>query len=62
MTSLAYLTFVAIDQERRHIPIPRLILDAEDDIRRAAEGEARRVERLKARKALEGRPEQKADA
>jgi acyl-CoA hydrolase len=55
MTSLAYLTFVAIDRENRRTPIPALILDTEDDRRRAAEAGARRTERLKARKALEGR-------
>ncbi len=55
LTSLAYLTFVAIDRESRRIPIPRLILETDDDKRRAAEAAGRRVERLKARKALEGR-------
>jgi Acyl-CoA hydrolase len=55
MTSRAYLTFVAIDRDNRRLPIPGLILDTEDDTRRAAEAEARRTERLKARKALEGR-------
>jgi acyl-CoA hydrolase len=55
MTSLAYLTFVAIDRDRRLVTIPRLILETDDDKRRAEEAEKRRIERLKARKALEGR-------
>ncbi len=55
MTSLAYLTFVAVDRESRRVAIPGLILETADDKRRAAEAEARRAERLKARKALEGR-------
>jgi acyl-CoA hydrolase len=55
MTSLAYLTFVAIDRDRRRLPIPGLILETLDEGRRAAEAEARRSDRLKARKALEGR-------
>lgn len=56
MTSLAYLTFVAVDRERCRVPIPGLILETPDEKRRAAEAEARRSDRLKARKALEGRP------
>ncbi len=55
MTSLAYLTFVAVDRESRRVAIPGLILETAADKRRAAEAEARRAERLKARKALEGR-------
>jgi acyl-CoA hydrolase len=55
MTSLAYLTFVAVDRERSRISIPGVILETPDEKRRAAEADARRAERLKARKALEGR-------
>jgi acyl-CoA hydrolase len=55
MTSLAYLTFVAVDRENRRLAIPGLILENDDDKRRAAEADARRMERLKARKALEER-------
>jgi acyl-CoA hydrolase len=53
MTSRAYLTFVAIDRDSRRVPIPRLILETEDDKRRAADADQRRAERLKARRSLE---------
>jgi acyl-CoA hydrolase len=55
MTSLAYLTFVAVDRDSHRLPIPSLILDTDDDRRRAAEARARRGERLRARGALETR-------
>ena len=55
MTSRAYLTFVSIDREGRRLPIPGLILESEDDRDRAAAAEARRAERLKARRELEER-------
>ena len=55
MTSLAYLTFVAVDRDRHRLPIPSLILETDDDRRRAAEARARRVERLRARSVLETR-------
>ena len=55
MTSLAYLTFVAIDRENRRVAVPGLILETADDKRRAAEADTRRADRLKARKALEER-------
>ena len=55
MTSRAYLTFVAVDRDSRRVTIPGLVLDTEEDRRRAAEADLRRAERLKARKALEAR-------
>jgi len=55
MTSRAYLTFVAIARDGRRLPIPGLELESVEDRTRAMEAEARRVERLKARKALEAR-------
>jgi acyl-CoA hydrolase len=55
MTSRAYLTFVAIDRDGSRLPIPGLLLETEDEKRRAAEAERRRAERLKARRALEDR-------
>src|SRR3954453_10715859 len=61
LTSLAYLTFVAIDRDRSRIAIPQLILETADDKRRAAEAAVRRSERLKARQALELRPAATAD-
>jgi acyl-CoA hydrolase len=58
LTSLAYLTFVAIDRGGQRVPVPGLIPDSEDDEQRAAAANARRTDRLKARKALRGRIEQ----
>ena len=55
MTSRAYLTFVAIDLDGQRIRIPDLILETEEEKRRAAEAEVRRAERLKAKKVLEDR-------
>jgi acyl-CoA hydrolase len=55
MTSLAYLTFVAVDRESHRLPIPALILENDEDRRRAEEAQVRRAERLRARKILETR-------
>jgi len=55
MTSRAYLTFVATDLEGRRTRIPELILETEEEKRRAAEADVRRAERLKAKKLLDGR-------
>ncbi len=55
MTSRAYLTFVGIDHDGNRLPIPGVILETEEQKRRAAEAEVRRAERLKARQALETR-------
>jgi acyl-CoA hydrolase len=55
MTSRAYLTFVATDRDGQRIRIPELILETEEEKRRAAEAEVRRAERLKAKKLLEER-------
>jgi acyl-CoA hydrolase len=55
MTSRAYLTFVSIDTEGRRLPIPGLLLETEDERRKAAEADRRRAERLRARKELESR-------
>jgi acyl-CoA hydrolase len=55
MTSRAYLTFVAVDRDGARLPIPGLILDTADEKRKAAEADARRAERLAARRALEAR-------
>jgi acyl-CoA hydrolase len=60
MTSLAYLTFVAVDRESHRVSIPGLRLESADDERRAKEAEVRRAQRLAARRALEHRPEQGA--
>jgi acyl-CoA hydrolase len=55
MTSVAYLTFVAIDSDKRRIPIPPLILETEEEKTKAVEADQRRAERLKARMVLEAR-------
>jgi acyl-CoA hydrolase len=55
MTSRAYLTFVAIDRDGARRRIPGLILETDDDRRRAAEADQRRAQRLEARTALERR-------
>jgi acyl-CoA hydrolase len=55
LTSRAYLTFVAVDRDSRRLAIPGLILETDEDRRRAAEADVRRADRLAARKALEGR-------
>jgi acyl-CoA hydrolase len=55
MTSLAYLTFVAVDRESHRLPIPGLILESDDERRRSQEAQVRRAERLRARTLLETR-------
>ena len=55
MTSRAFLTFVSIDREGRRVPIPPLLLETDEEMRKAAEAEKRRAERLKARNELEAR-------
>lgn len=52
LTSRAYLTFVTIDTEGRRVPVPPLILDTEEERRKAAEADLRRAERLKAKRLL----------
>jgi acyl-CoA hydrolase len=59
MTSLAYLTFVAVDRDSHRVPVPALMLEGPDDERRAQEAEARRGLRLAARRALESGPDQR---
>lgn len=56
MTSRAYLTFVAIDREGRKVPVAPLVLETEEEKRRALEARARRAERLKARALLTQNP------
>jgi hypothetical protein len=46
---------VTIDTAGNRVSVPPLILDTEDEKRKAVEAEARRAERLKAKKALEAR-------
>lgn len=51
-TSLAYLTFVAIDELGQRVPIPPLQLDTPEELRKAKEAEARRTARLAAKQKL----------
>ena len=55
LTSRAYLTFVTIDTAGNRVAVPPLVLESEDEKRKAAEAEVRRASRLEARKALEAR-------
>lgn len=52
LTSRAYLTFVAIDRDGRRLPVPPLLLETDDERRKAQEARARRAERLAARQRL----------
>src|SRR5215218_2811943 len=49
LTSRAYLTFVSTDRAGQRLTIPGLVLETDEDRRRAAEAEVRRAERLRAR-------------
>ena len=55
MTSRAFLTFVATDRDGHRHPIPGLLLETPEEKQRALEADARRAERLRARKELEAR-------
>ena len=56
MTSRAYLTFVAVDRDGQRLPIPPLMLETDDERRRAQEAEVRRAERARGTKGIGGRP------
>ena len=45
-TNSAYFVYVALDEERRPTPVPRLLLQNEEERRRFAQGEARQKVRL----------------
>jgi len=51
-TSLAYLTFVAVDREGGHVSVPPLLLETEEEKQKAREAEVRRAARLDAKKKL----------
>jgi len=55
MTSQAFLTFVAVDGGGQRVPIPGLILETEEEKRRAVGANERRAARLEARKELKSR-------
>jgi acyl-CoA hydrolase len=50
-TSVAYLTFAAVNEQGAGVPVPPLLLETDEDRRRAKEAAARRMLRLKAREA-----------
>ena len=47
--SISYLTFVAVDETDKPVPVPPLRLETEAEKTRALEAETRRVARLKLR-------------
>ena len=57
MTSRAYLTFVSVDREGARLPMPSLILETDADRQKAAAADARRRERLAARRSLDTSPQ-----
>lgn len=50
LTSLAYLTFVAIDRAGGRVPVPPLLLETEQERQKAREAETRRTARLDAKR------------
>jgi acyl-CoA hydrolase len=48
ITNRAYFVYVALDEARRPVRVPRLLLDSDEARRRFAEGEARQQRRLAA--------------
>jgi acyl-CoA hydrolase len=55
LTSSAYMTFVGVDLHGHRHELPGLILETEDEKKKAAEAEVRRAQRLEARRALQAR-------
>jgi acyl-CoA hydrolase len=52
-TSVAYLTFVAVEADGARVPVPPLLLETDEDRRRAHDAGERRAARLKNRAKLE---------
>jgi acyl-CoA hydrolase len=48
-TSVAYLTFAAVDEHGASVPVPPLLLETDEERRMAADATARRAARLDAR-------------
>src|SRR5690349_8028083 len=55
LTSRAFLTFVAISRDGQRVQIPGLLVETDEDRQKVVAAEARRAERLAARKELEAR-------
>ena len=53
MTSRAFLTFVAIDQDGQKRPVPPLIVETDTDRRRCEAAHARRADRLRRKRTVE---------
>ncbi len=53
MTSRAFLTFVAIDQDGQKRPVPPLIVETDNDRHRCEEAHARRAARLRRKRTVE---------
>jgi acyl-CoA hydrolase len=53
-TSTAYLTMVALDEQGRPTPVPALLAQSEDELRRNREAEVRRSNRLAEREQILG--------
>lgn len=53
LTSRAYLTFVAIDEAGCRVRVPELLLETDEDRRRAEAAQTRRAARLAARQAAQ---------
>jgi len=49
LTSRAYLTFVAIDQDRGRVSVPPLLLETDEERQKARDAEVRRAARLAAK-------------
>jgi len=50
LTSLAYLTFVAIDRAGGRVPVPPLLLETDEEREKARDAEQRRAARLEAKR------------
>ena len=49
-TNSAYLTMVSLDENRKPIPVPNIVLETEDEKRRFEEGKARAERRKELRR------------
>jgi acyl-CoA hydrolase len=52
-TTTAYLTMVAVDEHGRPVPVPPLIAETEEDVKRQRDADVRREERIRIRQRLE---------
>ncbi|MCS7251911.1 MAG: acyl-CoA thioesterase [Anaerolineae bacterium] len=56
VTATAYFVYVALDRDGRPTPVPPLILETEEERRKAEEADQRRAERLARREIATARP------